>query len=99
MRDEATTRKYYFEQLGFSAIGSVGYDDYLMLEKDQIQVHFFKLKALESKENYGQVYIRMDEINCFYQSLIDNRTKTHPNVPLQVKPWGQKEFSVRRRSW
>jgi len=65
-----------------------------MLEKDNIQIHFFEFKALDPKENYGQVYIRVDGIDTFYQFLLDNGTTIHPNGSLQVKPWGQKEFSI-----
>ena len=51
-------------------------------------------KELDPKENYSQIYIRTDNIDSFYQSLIDNKTKIHPNGPLGLKPWGQKEFAL-----
>lgn len=94
MRDKSVTRAFYTNKLGFTLFGSADYDGYLMLEKDQIQIHFFEFKALDPKENYGQVYIRTDNIDDFYQSLLDNKTSIHPNGPLEIKPWGQKEFSV-----
>ena len=65
-----------------------------MLEKDQIQIHFFEFKELNPLENYGQVYIRTDNIEQYYRSLIDRKIQIHPNGPLEFKPWGQKEFSV-----
>lgn len=94
MRDKAITRAYYVNQLGFKVFGSTDYDHYLMLEKDQIQLHFFEFKALDPKENYGQVYIRTDNIDQLYNSLLENGTKIHPNGPLQTKPWGQREFAL-----
>ena len=94
MRNKEITREFYIQKLGFKAIGSVDYDGYLMLGKDQIQIHFFEFKELDPKENYGQVYIRTDTIDKFYKSLVDNKTSIHPNGPLETKPWGQKEFSV-----
>ncbi len=94
MRNKALTRDYYINQLGFEQFGSDDHKDYLMLQKDHIQIHFFEFKALDPKENYGQVYIRTDHIEAFYQSLVAKKTAIHPNGPLQVKPWGQKEFSV-----
>ncbi len=94
MRDKAVTRDYYINQLGFQPYGSADYDGDLMLEKDQIQIHFFEFKALDPKENYGQVYIRTNDIDGLYQSLLDNNTPIHPNGPLQMKPWGQKEFAL-----
>jgi hypothetical protein len=37
-----------------------------MVQKDGIQIHFFEFKELDPKENYGQVYIRTDDINEFF---------------------------------
>lgn len=37
-----------------------------MVQKDNIQIHFFEFKELEPNENYGQVYIRTDEIDNLY---------------------------------
>ena len=94
MRNKNVTREFYLHSLGFKEFGSTDYDDYLMVEKDQIQLHFFEFKTLDPKENYGQVYIRTDNIDLFYKFLLDKKTKIHPNGKLETKPWGQKEFSV-----
>lgn len=94
MRNKSITRDFYQNQLGFSQFGSVDYDGYLMLQKDNIQIHFFEFKELDPKENYGQVYIRTDDIVEFFSSLIEKGSSIHPNGHLQTKPWGQKEFSV-----
>ncbi|MGB5460383.1 MAG: VOC family protein [Eudoraea sp.] len=94
MRDKNVTREFYINKLGFKEFGSADFDGYLMVEKDQIQIHFFEFKELNPKENYGQVYIRTDNIDDFYQTLLDNKTSIHPNGRLESKPWGQKEFSV-----
>lgn len=92
MRNKSITRDYYVNKLGFQEIGD--YEGYLMVHKDKIEIHFFEFKALDPKENYGQVYIRTNSIDVLYQSLLDNKTKIHPNGPLQTKPWGQKEFAL-----
>ena len=94
MRNKNVTREFYINKLGFKELGSADFDGYLMIEKDQIQIHFFEFKELDPKENYGQVYIRTDNIDSFYQSLLDSKTTIHPNGPLESKPWGQKEFAV-----
>jgi hypothetical protein len=65
-----------------------------MVKKDNIQIHFFEFKELDPKENYGQVYIRTDDIDRFYQSLSDKNISIHPNGHLEIKPWKQKEFSL-----
>lgn len=92
MRDKEVTREFYSNTLGFKVIGD--YESYLMVQKDKIEIHFFEFKELDPKENYGQVYIRTDNIEDFYQTLLDKKTSIHPNGPLEKKPWGQKEFSV-----
>jgi hypothetical protein len=94
MRNKATTRDFYLNQLGFTEFGSADFADYLMVQKDAIEIHFFAFKELDPKENYGQVYIRTDAIDALYQSFLDRKVKIHPAAPLQIKPWGQKEFSV-----
>lgn len=94
MRSKGTTRDYYINKLGFQEFGSADFDGYLMLQRDAIQIHFFEFKELDPKENYGQVYIRTSDINTLYQSLLDSNTGIHPNGHLEIKPWGQKEFSL-----
>ncbi len=94
MRNKAVTKDYYLNKLGFKELGNADFDGYLMLQKDNIQIHFFEFKELDPIKNYGQVYIRTDAIDQFYQSLLSNRIRIHPNGHLQTKPWGQKEFSL-----
>ena len=94
MRNIAITKEYYLNQLGFKPLGTKEYDTYLMLTKDCIQIHFFQFTDLDPNENYGQVYIRSDDIEQLYQSLLKNGTTIHPNGHLQTKAWGQKEFSL-----
>jgi len=94
MRNKENTKAYYLNQLGFQLFGDGDFDDYLMVQKDHIQLHFFEFKELEPKENYGQVYIRTNEIDRLYQTFLDNKVAIHPNGSLATKPWGQREFSV-----
>jgi catechol 2,3-dioxygenase-like lactoylglutathione lyase family enzyme len=94
MRNKATTREFYVNKLGFKEFGNADYDGYLMVQKDKIQIHFFEFKALDPKENYGQVYIRTDDIDGLFQSMLDKKLSIHPAGHLQTKPWGQKEFSM-----
>jgi len=93
MRDESITREFYITKLGFQQFGN-DYEGYLMVQKDNIQIHFFEFKALDPKENYGQIYIRTDDIDKLYESMLDNRIDIHPAGHLQTKSWGQKEFSL-----
>ena len=94
MRDKTVTSDFFINKLGFQRLGSADYDDYLMIHKDNIQIHFFEFKKLDPKKNYGQVYIRTDEIDDLYQSMLDKKISIHPAGGLQLKPWRQKEFSI-----
>lgn len=94
MRDKALTKEFYINKLGFQQFGSADYDEYLMVQKDNIQIHFFEFKELEPAENYGQVYIRTDEIEKLYKSAVDNQLSMPKAGHLQTKPWRQKEFSL-----
>lgn len=94
MRNKKVTREFYSNQLGFSAFGSTDFDGYLMMGKDKIQIHFFEFIDLDPKQNYGQIYIRTDNIDQLYNTFLENRTEIHPNGKLEIKPWGQKEFSI-----
>ena len=94
MRNKSATIDYYVNLLGFKKVGTINYPDYLMIEKDDIEIHFFLFEALNPKENYGQVYIRTNEIGLLYQSLLKTNIAIHPNGKLEVKPWKQKEFAL-----
>ena len=44
MRDKTATRDFYVHKLDFEEIGSADFDGYLMLKKDNIEIHFFEFK-------------------------------------------------------
>lgn len=94
MRSKSKTMAFFTEKLGFRTLGEEDYEAYLMLERDGIEIHFFSHKDLDPKMNYGQVYVRTDDIDGLYKSFIKDQVPIHPNGALQTKPWGQREFSV-----
>lgn len=91
MRDKVVTREFYTNKLGFKDISAANYDGYLIMQKDSIEIHFFEFKELNPKENYGQVYIRTNDIDTIYHQM---RAHTPHLMPLENKPWGQKEFAL-----
>jgi len=94
MRNKEITRDFYVNQLGFEEWGSADFEGYLMVQKDNIEIHFFEFPTINPAENYGQVYIRVQDIETVYKNFLNNRVAIHPNGPLETKPWGQKEFSI-----
>lgn len=93
MRDKSITKKYYLNALGFKEVGG-SYEEYLMVKKDAVELHFFLFQNLNPLENYGQIYLRTEHIDKIYQSLLNAKVPIHPNGALEIKPWGQKEFSL-----
>lgn len=94
MRDRTITYNYFVEKLGFKYIGSDEFDHYLIVERDGLQIHFFEFKTLNPKENYGQIYLRTENIDDLYKSILNNNVEIHPNGHLENKPWNQREFSL-----
>jgi len=94
MRDKTATREFYIDQLGFQEFGSADYEGYLMVQKDQIQIHFFEFIELDTRENYGQVYIRTNNIEEMYHLAVTKKINIPAAGHLQTKSWRQKEFSL-----
>lgn len=94
MRSKAATKAYYTQQLGFTDVSAADYDGYLIVEKDNVQLHFFSHPALNPNENYGQVYIRTDDVVSLYETFQSRKVSIHPGGQLKTQPWGQKEFSL-----
>ncbi len=94
MRNKQSTINYYLDQLQFEIAGSPDYDDYLMIKRDDIEIHFFRFTKLNPRNNYGQIYIRVEHIEAFYEDLKTRGVAIHPNGRLETKPWGQSEFSL-----
>ena len=92
MRNKVATKAYYLNSLGFIELSDYG--DYLILKKEQIEIHFFEFKKLNPSENFGQVYIRSNAIEKLYRSLLQSNIPIHPNGSLEHKAWGQMEFSL-----
>lgn len=92
MRDKAQTRDFYVNKLGFRKVSD--YADYLILAQGDNEIHFFSFVTLDPTENYGQVYIRTNDIERLYNAWADKGVSIHPNGNLQTKAWGQKEFSL-----
>lgn len=94
MRDFKTTRAFYIDQLGFTQLGDPHFEAYLMLEKEDIELHFFLFPGLDPLENYGQVYIRVDNIEQLNRELAEKKIRFAELGQLSLKPWGQWECSI-----
>lgn len=94
MRDKERTRAFYQDLLGFRNVGLADYPDYLMVRRDQIEVHFFAFPGLDPLLNDGQIYVRTDDIQALYREARENNWPIHPAGHLVRKDWGMWEFSL-----
>ncbi|MBS1612311.1 MAG: VOC family protein [Bacteroidetes bacterium] len=92
MRNKAATKQFYVNQLGFAELGDYG--DYLMVKKDDVEIHLFEYKDLNPLENYGQVYIRCTDVEQLNDTCMAKGLTYAKYGKLETKPWGQKEFAL-----
>ena len=92
MRNKTETKNFYINLLNFEEINDYG--DYLLLKKDEVEIHFFEFKELNPPENYGMIYLRVSKIEELYKTFIENGVSIHLNGKLETKPWQQEEFSI-----
>ncbi|MCJ8154889.1 VOC family protein [Chryseobacterium sp. SSA4.19] len=92
MRNKDTTRNFY-EKLGFKPSEN-DFPGYLMMKNESVEIHFFEFTDLVPAENYGQVYIRISDIETLYSLYLEKNIEIHPAGSLGKKAWGQKEFSI-----
>src|SRR5687767_12572455 len=94
MRDITLTRSFYRDTLGFRVLGE--YDrNYLMVGRDDVEIHLFLMPGLQADANYGMCYIRLhDRIEELYYRLGMAGVIFTNLGRLERKPWGIWEFSV-----
>ncbi len=94
MRNKKLTKDFYVGKLGFQDIGTADFDKYLIIRKENIEIHFFEFKELDPAENYGQVYIRTNNVNEVYQSVVAQGLESNPPGGIRIMQYGQMEFSL-----
>jgi hypothetical protein len=82
MRNKSATADFYINGLGFEQAGG-DYPDYLMVKRDDIELHFFLFKEIDPLQNYGQVYIRTNNIQEF---ILLYKTRILKHLHLNINP-------------
>jgi len=93
MRNKMVTWDFYVNQLGFESLGD--FPDYLMVRKDNVEIHFFSHPKLVPTENYGMCYVRVTGIDAWYQRALAAKLDIPELGHLKTQPWRQKEFALR----
>ncbi|WP_147321919.1 bleomycin resistance protein [Mucilaginibacter conchicola] len=88
--DKAATISFYTQKLGFNL--KEENNGYLVFERDDIHVHLFPCSNPDECRNMG-CYIYVTDIESLY-TMYQNAEIIHPNGPLQLMPWGLRQFAV-----
>ena len=82
---------FYVRIFGFSLLSDYG--DYLIMKKEELEIHLFHFPTLDPTKSDFMIYLRVDEgIEALYSGL--EPEKVRHLYALEQKTWGQKEFSV-----
>src|SRR5687768_2324257 len=94
MRNKIETRSFYVEMLGFMAFDeSNKWERYLMVRKDNVELHFSLYENLVPGENDCSCYIRTDDVEGWYSLAKERNLDIEKH--LEQYPWEQIEFVVR----
>ena len=90
--DLPKTRDFYVD-LGFEIRHEQ--TDYVILRKDEVSLHvtFSEGWYIDPKLNNTQIRIETDNVDALYAKC-QELDIVHPNGPLELKPWGSKEFTI-----
>ncbi|HNF70203.1 MAG TPA: VOC family protein [Chitinophagales bacterium] len=94
MRNKIISREFYVGKLGFTELGDPDFMGYLMVKKDDVEIHFFEYRDLDPLQNYGQIYIRTNDIDSWHNLAKEQALMFAKFGQMQAKPWKQKEFSL-----
>lgn len=81
----------FYGKLGFTT--AVQYDDYAIVQRDEVYLHLSTWDEVDPRTNPIMCYIYVSGIEALYAEC-QALNVVHPNAPLQMKPWGLKEFSI-----
>src|SRR3569832_1002135 len=88
--NQEETVKFYTEKLGFTL--HISWDCYLILGKEDIQLHLWPTNDPEVPKNTG-CYINVSEVEKLYAEY-EPRGVVHQHGKLETKPWRMKQFSI-----
>ncbi|HEX2914389.1 MAG TPA: VOC family protein [Chloroflexia bacterium] len=91
-RDLNKTATFYTQKLGFKQTGSE-HPGYLMIQRDNISLHFFLAENFDPTKDAGMCYVYVSNVEALYLEYQASGV-IHPNGALEHKPWGMYEFAV-----
>jgi catechol 2,3-dioxygenase-like lactoylglutathione lyase family enzyme len=92
-KDINETKQFYVDTMSFELV--VQFDDYIIFAKDGSEIHFYLDRNVEPKTSEMMIYIRVSgDLEALYKSYKDRDVVIPEKGMLEVKPWGQQEFSI-----
>lgn len=93
-RDLAETIEFY-QKLGFEVAAE--YEDYAILCRELIEIHFFRLSEIVPDQSYAGCYLRVPNVDELFHefTVLSLPTEGIPRIgKLEDKPWGMREFYI-----
>jgi uncharacterized glyoxalase superfamily protein PhnB len=92
-KDIAETEKFYKEHLDFETVSRL--DDYLIITRNGIELHFYQNRVLNVQKNNIMLYVRVsDQIQELHDKAVNDSVPFIVLGKLEEKPWGEIEFSL-----
>ncbi len=83
--------EFFCSRFGFARV-HVEQGVYGIVSRDSVHIHFWACNERRIAENTS-CRVRVNGIEDLYSVCVISGI-VHPNVPLEAKPWGTKEFAV-----
>lgn len=87
----------FYRQLGFEGGAHEFNNEYAIFRRGTVELHFFTHKELLPAESSAGCYIRVLDVESFYQacSTVAMPSSGIPRIDrLENKPWGIREFAI-----
>lgn len=87
----------FYKRLGFEGGAHEFNNDYAILKRGAVELHFFTHKELVPADSSAGCYIRVVDVENIYRSFASAKlplTGISRMDALEDKPWGLREFAV-----
>ena len=87
----------FYKSLGFDGGAHESNDEYAILRRGAIELHFFTHKELVPADSSAGCYIRVLDVEDIFRSFSNSQLpcKGIPRMDaLEDKPWGLREFAI-----
>ena len=92
-----TATAEFYKKLGFDLMAQYDAEGYLILQREQVELHFFKIDKVDPYKSDHGAFVRVTDANKLshhYQTL-DLPSDGIPRVTVaEDKPWGVCEFAI-----